>query len=85
MRTRARHPRPRPRAHASTHTAAQESIESAAELLYGLIHARFIITPRGLSAMLDKYAPTTPTPTPTPTPTLTSIRASIRITVDSLG
>ena len=53
MRTCARHPHPHP--HASTHTAAQESIESAAELLYGLIHARFIITPRGMSAMLDKY------------------------------
>ena len=55
MRTRARHPHPHPHPHASTHTAAQESIESAAELLYGLIHARFIITPRGMSAMLDKY------------------------------
>jgi casein kinase II subunit beta len=32
-----------------------EMIDSAAELLYGLIHARFIITNRGLHAMYDKY------------------------------
>ena len=33
----------------------QEIVDSAAELLYGLIHARFAITPRGMGAMLEKY------------------------------
>jgi len=32
-----------------------EMIEHDAEVLYGLIHARFILTNRGLYAMMDKY------------------------------
>ncbi|KNZ44289.1 casein kinase 2, beta polypeptide [Puccinia sorghi] len=35
--------------------ATRESAEGAARHLYGLIHARYIITSRGLAKMLDKY------------------------------
>ncbi|XP_010506396.1 PREDICTED: putative casein kinase II subunit beta-4 isoform X1 [Camelina sativa] len=32
-----------------------EMVESAAEMLYGLIHVRYILTTKGMAAMMDKY------------------------------
>ncbi len=33
----------------------QAKIESSAEYLYGLIHARYVLTSAGLNAVLEKY------------------------------
>ncbi|GMH00647.1 hypothetical protein Nepgr_002486 [Nepenthes gracilis] len=32
-----------------------ELVESAAEMLYGLIHVRYVVTTKGMAAMLEKY------------------------------
>lgn len=32
-----------------------EMLENAAEMLYGLIHARYLVTARGLCAMMEKF------------------------------
>ncbi|KAM7508877.1 hypothetical protein LguiA_019330 [Lonicera macranthoides] len=42
--------------HEDTFTEEQnELVESAAEMLYGLIHVRYILTTKGMATMLEKY------------------------------
>lgn len=46
----------------------QETVDAAAELLYGLLHARFIVTTKGLAAMVRRaprsHVPTAACPSP---------------------